>query len=150
MALPVRRLSNLATWDPFRDMGDLHARMSQVLDSAFGETGLPTPQRWAPPIDIEETDEAFVVEADLPGVNREDITVDLNGNELSVHGEITERERTGVLRHKTRRTGQFDYRVTLPGDVDGEKVDATLNDGVLRLDIRKAETAKSKRIEITS
>src|SRR5690625_2034285 len=90
MALPVRRMTNLAPWDPFRDMGDLHARMSQVLDSAFGEAGLPTPQRWAPPVDIEETDEAFVVEADLPGVDRKDITVDLDGNELSVHGEITE------------------------------------------------------------
>jgi HSP20 family protein len=75
-------------------------------------------------VDIEETDEAFVVEAELPGVKREDVTVELQGNELTIHGEVKERERTGVPRRQTRRIGQFDYRVALPGEVDTENVKA--------------------------
>ena len=75
-------------------------------------------EKWVPAVDIEETDEGFVVEAELPGVKREDVTVELRDNELMLHGETKQRERTGILRRQTRRTGQFDYRVMLPGEVD--------------------------------
>jgi HSP20 family protein len=77
------------------------------------------------------------------------VRVEISENELTIHGEIKERERTGVLRHQTRRTGRFDYRVTLPGQVDSEKVDASLKEGVLRLEIAKSEARKPRRIEIS-
>ncbi|HLT82631.1 MAG TPA: Hsp20 family protein, partial [Phototrophicaceae bacterium] len=63
--------------------------------------------------------------------------------------ELKERERVGVLRHRTRRTGEFDYRMTLPGDADPEQVTATLADGVLRVEVAKTEAARPRRIEIT-
>jgi len=68
-------------------------------------------------VDLEETDDAWIIEAEVPGARREDVSVELHGDELAVHGEIRERERAGILRRRTRRTGQFDYRVRLPGDV---------------------------------
>ena len=98
----------------------------------------------------DENDDAFVVEAEMPGVKRDDVIVDLQDNELRIHGEIKERERTGILRRQTRRTGQFDYRVTLPHEVDADNVEANLHEGVLRVQVRKAERTKPRRIEITA
>jgi HSP20 family protein len=99
-------------------------------------------------VDIEETDEAWVVEADLPGVKKGDINIEISDSELAVTGEIKERERTGVLRRRTRRTGHFEYRVTLPGNAETENVDASLNEGVLTVRVPKPERAKPRRIEI--
>ncbi len=98
----------------------------------------------------DENDDAFVVEAEMPGVKRDDVIVDLQDNELRIHGEIKERERTGILRRQTRRTGQFDYRVTLPHEVDADNVEANLHEGVLRVQVPKAEQTKPRRIEITA
>jgi HSP20 family molecular chaperone IbpA len=72
------------------------------------------PSSWSAPVDIEETEDAYVVEVDLPGVSRQDVTVDWNRRQLTLHGEVKERERTGLLRRQNRRTGRFDYTVTLP------------------------------------
>ncbi|WP_299275679.1 Hsp20/alpha crystallin family protein [uncultured Georgenia sp.] len=122
--------------------------MNEIFGNAFAPLRMQTQGIWRPAVDIEETDTAYVLEADLPGVKRDDVTVELTNNVLSIHGELKERERVGVLRHKTRRTGEFDYRMTLPADIDPEKVTATLNDGVLRVEVAKAEAAQPKRIEI--
>jgi len=65
-----------------------------------------------------------------------------------VHGEIKERERVGILRRRTRRTGQFDYRVRLPGDVDEEGIEASLEGGVLTVRVPKSERARRRRIEV--
>lgn len=151
MALPVRtrNTAELTTFDPFRTLADWEARMNEIFGNAFAPLRMQTQGIWRPAVDIEETDTAYVLEADLPGVKRDDVTVELTNNVLSIHGELKERERVGVLRYKTRRTGEFDYRMTLPADIDPEKVTATLNDGVLRVEVAKAEAAQPKRIEIT-
>ncbi|MDN3296404.1 Hsp20/alpha crystallin family protein [Streptomyces ficellus] len=150
MTLPVRREQTGAVWDPFREFHDLYERMGQLWQSAVPGGGGLMAGTWAPLADLEETDDAYVVEVDLPGVKKEDITIELNAGELSVHGELKEKERTGVLRSRTRRTGQFDYRVMLPQDTDEEGVTAELSEGVLTVKIPKAEKAKPRRIEITS
>lgn len=150
MALPVQRRSELQTWNPFRELDDLHERMARLLETSLGDVRANGLTGWAPAVDIEETDEAFVVEAELPGVKREDVTVELRQNELTIHGEVKERERKGVLRRQTRRTGQFDYRVVLPSEVDADHVEASLSEGVLRVQIRKAQQATRRRIEITA
>src|SRR5207253_731757 len=68
---------------------------------------------WSPLVDIEETDDAWTVEADLPGVKKDSIHLDASDSEVVITGEINERERKGALRRRTRRTGRFEYRVTL-------------------------------------
>jgi HSP20 family protein len=102
-----------------------------------------------PPTDIEETDEAYLVEVDLPGVRAEDIKLELRGdNELRITGEYQERERTGVLRRQTRRMGQFEYMVMLPGEVDPEQIEATMRDGVLLVRLAKSQGGQPRRIEV--
>jgi HSP20 family protein len=103
---------------------------------------------WTPPVNIEETDDAYVVEAELPGVDRKDVDIEIDRNELSITGEIKEKERQGILRKRTRRVGRFEYRVQLPNVVDADSVDAKLEDGVLRVRVPKTERAQRKRIEI--
>ena len=101
-------------------------------------------------MDIEETDDAYVLEAELPGVKREDVEIEHAGNELTIKGEIVERERPGVVRRRTRRTGRYEYRVALPDQVDGDKVDANLKEGVLTVRVPKAQKAQRRRIEVKS
>jgi HSP20 family protein len=140
MALPaVRSYNSLGRWDPFREFEDL-----------FTQLGRYSQDTWAPLADVTETENGYLVELDVPGVKREDITVDLNGTDLSVTGELKERERTGLFRHRTRRTGKFSYRLTLPRNLDSEKVEAKLADGVLTVEVPKKDAAKPRRIEITA
>ncbi len=146
MALPVlKKNTDMTPWDPFRELAQLDTRMNRLFESAFGSA----PAHWTPPVDVEETDTAYVVEAELPGVKKDDISIELTNNVLSIHGETKERERVGVLRHKTRRTGEFDYRMTMPSDVDADNVTATLEEGVLRVEVAKTEAAQPKQITIS-
>ncbi|MFF2202258.1 Hsp20/alpha crystallin family protein [Streptomyces sp. NPDC058145] len=111
---------------------------------------MPRPQPRGPPLpDVTETDDAFEVEIQLPGVKSKDIDVEANGQDLVVTGEFKEKERKGVLCHGTRRTGTFEYRLRLPGEVDAEKVTADMSAGVLTVTVPKAEVTKPRHIRIT-
>jgi HSP20 family protein len=151
MAVQTRRFTAVpARWDPLRDLEELQVRTAQLIGSSLPPALAEDGAIWVPPVDIEETDDAWVVEAEVPGVKRDDVNVDLRDNELVITGEIKERERKGILRRRTRRVGQFEFRVTLPGDADRERVDADLHDGVLTVRIPKPERAEPRRIEINS
>ena len=143
MPLSVRRDKEVEPQHPLRELDDLLERIPHLWESSVHEGA------WVPAVDIEENDEEFIIEAELPGVRREDVSVELLDGELTIHGEFKERERKGILRRQTRRTGQFDYRVWLPGAVDTDSVEANLQEGVLRVHVRKAESAKRRRIQIT-
>jgi HSP20 family protein len=125
----------------------LFERMNHLLETV-GTTPVAAGV-WAPAADMHETDDAYLVEAELPGVRRQDIDVEVGERELHITGELKERERKGVLRHSTRRTGSFEYRALLPVDVKPEEITARLADGVLTVTIPKAQTARPKHIEIT-
>jgi HSP20 family protein len=101
---------------------------------------------WMPAFDIEETDDAYILEMDLPGVRPEDVNIELRGgNTLRITGRYTQRERTGTMRRQERRGGDggegadFEYDVILPGDVNADQIDATLELGVLRVRAGKTE-----------
>jgi HSP20 family protein len=131
---------------------DLQDRMGQLVRSVFGDLsgsdGAGQRGTLAVPVDIEETDDGYVVEVDLPNVSSDDVSVELRDNELRISGEYRQRERTGVLRRQTRRIGQFEYVVALPGELDADKVDATLSDGVLTVRVGKAVASQPRRIEV--
>jgi HSP20 family protein len=151
--LPERRTrSGQAQWEPLSEFEQINDRMRRMLEQTFAGFGWPSSTQagggWSPLVDIEESDDAYVVEAELPGVKKEDVNIEFVGNELTVTGEIKERERQGALRQKTRRTGRFDYRVVLPEHVDPEKIDATLSNGVLTVRVPKSEHAQRRKIEI--
>ena len=147
MTLPATRsMSPLRRWDPIRDFEDIYEQMGRLMPPTLrpGEAA-----RWVPAADVSETDDAYVVEIELPGVKREDIDIEVIGNELTVTGEVKEREKVGLLRSRTRRIGEFEYRVRLPNDVDAEKIDASLTEGVLTVRVPKSKRAKPRRIEIS-
>ncbi len=145
MTLPVRSRSRaVAGWDPFRELDELAERVNSLWEAGL-TGGL---QGWAPLADVEETEDAYSVEIELPGVKREDIDIQLGDRVLTVSGEVKEKERTGVLRRRTRRVGHFQYSVTLPADVDPDDVSARLDDGVLTVRVPKSAQAKPRRIEI--
>ena len=134
-------------WEPFRELEELHERALQVLDGALQEDGgMP----WVPLADIEETDDAWVIEAELPGVKPDDISVDVQGDELTINGEIKERERKGILRRRTRPVGRFELRARVPGPLDADAVEAKTAEGVLTVRIPKPQQAKARHIEVQS
>ncbi len=148
--LPSRTEERAAErWEPFRELDDVRRQLDRVFEEAMARGPLAASRdAWSPLVDLEETDDAWVIEADVPGAKREDITVELLGDELLIHGEITERQRVGILRRRTRRTGEFVYRVRLPGDVAEEGIEADLDGGVLTVRVPKNERARRRRIEI--
>ena len=137
-------------FDPTREVEELQDRLGQLVHGFFGDLSMVDGRRqvWAVPADIEETDDAFVVELDLPNVRPEDVDVELRENELRITGEYQKKERTGVLRRQMRRVGQFEYVIALPGQLDPEKVDASLHDGVLTVRVAKAAESRPRRIEV--
>ena len=135
--------------DPFREMEDLQDRMGQLMDGLFGLVPSTIAARLPlAPADIEEVDDAYVVELDLPGVKPGDVDVEVRENELRVSGEIKEQERKGILRRQMRRVGQFEHVVALPGEVDPDKVEAKLSDGVLTVRLSKSQVRKPRHVEI--
>ena len=151
MVLPVRRASDdrgaVVRVDPFAELERLNRRLAGYLDSWGSLPGL-LQDAFTPLADVEETDDAYVVEIELPGVKRDDVDIEVAGHRLSVHGERKEKERVGILRRRERTVGRFHYEVTVPGDVVDDGADAHLDDGVLTVRLPKPATAQPRRITI--
>jgi HSP20 family protein len=133
-------------WEPFRELAELQEATRDLMQNVLAADG----GAWAPPVDIEEREDAWVIEAELPGVSSDDIDVEVRDNEVEITGEIKERERKGILRRRTRRVGRFEFRITLPGNVEADKLDARLDDGVLYVTVPKPQEARPRRIEVQS
>jgi HSP20 family protein len=151
--LPERRgASAPERWEPLSELEQVAERMRRMLDQTFGGFGWPSQlierEAWSPLVDIEEQDDAYVLEAELPGVKREDVNIELVGNELMITGEIKQREHKGTVRRRARRTGRFEYRVSLPSQVDPQQIEASLREGVLEVRVPKSERAQRRRIEV--
>src|SRR3984957_17157986 len=150
MAMPQVRRSggrNLTVVNPTREFEDIYDRMGQLMNLAFGLAPLDVVQGpWVPLADLSETDDAYVVEVDLPGVNRDQVNIQLQDRELVITGEIPESEKKGRL-HR-RPPGRFEFHTYLPGDVNADAVNAQLSDGVLTVTIPKSQEAKPRQIEI--
>jgi HSP20 family protein len=151
--LPERRSSATPErWEPLNELEQMTERMRRMLEQTFSGFGwssqLTEKAGWSPLVDLEETDDAYVLEAELPGVKREDVNIELVGSELSITGEVQEPERKGTVRRQARRTGRFVYRLNLPSHVDPEKVEARLDGGILKVTVPKSERAERRRIEI--
>ena len=145
----------LIRWtDPFRDITTLQDRMNQLfgnfLERGYGrEEGLGTGV-WMPAVDIYETKDAICVRAELPGMDKEAIGVEVKDGVLTLLGERKfEKEVKEESYHRIERLyGTFHRSFTLPSSVDGEKVTARMKEGVLQVDLPKKEQAKPKQIKI--
>ena len=155
VALPVRRhqdrlpeVNHLGPGlRPLADLDRLHRQLADDLDSW---RQLPSLLRepFTPLADVEETDDAYEVEIELPGIKKNDLDIEIAGRRLSVTGERKEKERVGILRKRERTVGRFHYDVTLPGDVDDDAVEAHLDAGVLTVRVPKSERDRPRRSEL--
>jgi HSP20 family protein len=149
--LPARRSGQQLTLiDPSREFEDIYTRMGQLVNAAFGDMPLArvADAPWAPFADVSETEDAYVIRAELPGVSKDQVDVQLQDRELVISGEIQDTE-NGKRRRSSRRTGRFEYRTYLPSDINADQVRAELSDGILTVTVPKSEAAKPRKIEIT-
>ncbi len=136
----------LARFDP--DFGEEMARFFDETRSRWGGEGELT--AWSPSINVYEENDRIVMEAELPGMKKDQIEVSVQDHMLTVSGERTEEKEIkedDYYRHE-RRYGAFSRSISLPSPVDSKKIDASYKDGVLKLTIPKAEEAKAKRVEV--
>ena len=140
-------------WDPFRDLISIQDRMNrlfeQTLSRSRGEEGSAA-ATWTPAVDIYETLDTIVLKAELPGVVREDIEIQIDDNTLTLKGErrfSKDVQEESYLRIE-RTFGSFHRCFTLPATIQQEKIRAVCRDGVLELTLPKAEGSRPKRIAI--
>jgi HSP20 family protein len=145
----------LIRWSPsrtgIRDLATVQDEVSRLFDGIFTPSLRGDVQAgFAPPVDIEEHADAFVVRVDLPGVSQKDVKVSLLGDTLTIRGERkSERERNDGTVHRVERvTGAFERSFTLGASVRADQVKATSRDGVLEVRIPKAENAREREIEV--
>jgi HSP20 family protein len=144
----------LIRWEPVRELGTIQNEMNRLFNSFFDT---PTPangttyRRWVPAMDLVETENAFVLKADLPGLSESDVNIELEDNVLTVSGERKsehEDRKAGYYRVE-RSYGSFRRSLTLPEGVDPEAVKATFDKGVLEVTVPKPEQQQPRKVQIT-
>jgi len=136
----------------FAPLFRLHNEMNRWMENFFEDAPAVRPYGAAyPALNTWEDGDNAWVEAELPGLGLEDIEVLVNGGEVTINGERKLGEPQGATWHRRERShGRFSRTLTLPWDVDADKVHATLRDGVLTVQLPKAETAKPKKVKVLS
>jgi HSP20 family protein len=146
----------LVRWEPVRELSTLQNEMNRLFSTFFdapGEAGGNGGglRRWVPPMDLVETDDHFVLRADLPGLGADDVNIEVEDNVLTVSGERKaehESKREGFYRVE-RASGSFRRSLTLPEGVDLEQVAADFDKGVLEIRIPKPEERKPRKVAIS-
>ncbi len=143
----------LIRWTPAapRTLSDVRNEMDRLFDNFLSTRSLPsTFGTIAPPVDIEETPEAFVLTADLPGADPKQIKVTLTNGVLSLRGErrVAKSATEGALHRTERASGSFERSFTLGTPVRADQIKATYRDGVLEVRIPKADEAREREIEV--
>jgi HSP20 family protein len=140
--------------DPFAEFHRLNQEFNRLAQNVFGQWPTWPTVAWqgfyTPLADIEELEDHYLVEVELPGIRKEDVSVEVQGRRFVVEAEHRERERKGDFRTKTRTTGRLHYEAVLPSEIDESTISAELNDGILAVRLPKAETARKKKVEIRS
>ena len=144
----------LVRFNPTRDLFSFRRRMDSVFDDFFGdffnESQKPVIRGWNPKVDVFEEADHIVMKAELPGVEKDQISIDVDGRVLTLKGERSVdnevKEDTYTLRE--RSYGRFERAFTLPAETDAEQIKAEYKDGVLELNIPKPASSKPRQIAI--
>ncbi len=145
---------SITRYDPFRDLRTLQDEVNRLfstnLSGSFGDEGIAR-GAWTPNVDIYENKDQIVLEAELPGMNREDFELTVENNVLTLRGErrFEKRDETDNYHRVERAYGSFSRSFTLPQTVSGEGATAEYRNGVLRVTLHKREEVKARRIQIS-
>jgi HSP20 family protein len=143
------------SWDPFREMEEMHNRLSSLFGRTWPgwrsepEEGF-TLAEWMPPVDIEESEKEYLIKAELPGMKKEEVKLQVEGGTLSISGERkAEQEEKDKKYHRVERSyGAFSRSFTLPEGTLAEKISAEFKDGVLMVHLPKDDKTKPRAIEV--
>jgi HSP20 family protein len=145
----------LIRWEPARELNSLQSEMNRLFNTFFdtptGSAANGGVRRWVPAMDLVETEDHFVLRADLPGLGEDDVDVTLEDNVLTVSGDREaehESRKEGYYRVE-RATGSFQRSLTLPEGVDPDGIEASFDKGVLEVRIPKPEERKPRKVAIS-
>lgn len=147
----MANMTNMTRWNPIREMITLR----EAMDQMFNETTRGRDYRqqanyaWQLPLDAYTSEDAIVLTADVPGLKPEELEVTLEGDTLTIRGEIKPRAEGKNYILRERAAGRFERVLTINTPIDNSKVEATFDDGVLTLTLPKAEAVKPKQIKVT-
>jgi HSP20 family protein len=144
-------MATLTRWDPFQDVLSLREAMNQLMEESFVRpTAAQSGRNFVPALDLSENAEGYLVEAALPGLKPEDVEVTVENNVLTIKGEtrkeVDDKQRN--FHRVERRFGTFQRTISLPSTVKADQIQASLTNGVLRLEIPKAEEVKPRKISV--
>ena len=149
MALPIQRRSRFpvslfepTVWDPANELEYLRDRMGRLYEQLTPQG--PGQPPWQPDIEVDETGEFYLVKAELPGFSPDNVELQVDEHSLSITGAIRAEQGEQVMH---RRTGRFFYRTMLPRDINTEKAEARMKDGVLTIRLPKDKQA-ARRVQI--
>ena len=146
---------NLVKWDPFDELKDISNRLNHIFGRPLARTEpkqeILAMADWTPSADISETDTAYLIKAEIPGVNKEDVKVTLQDGMLTIQGERKmEKEEKDKKFHRIERSyGSFVRSFRVPEDADESAVKAEFKDGMLNVTLTKSEKARKKAIEVS-
>jgi HSP20 family protein len=149
----------LVRWDPVRELDSFQSDMNRLFDGFFGRTSGATGsnghgygRRWIPSMDLVETDGELVLRADLPGLDRDDVEIEVKDNVLTVSGErkAEHEEKDEGFYRVERAFGRFSRSLGLPEGVDAIAVAAKFDRGVLEIRIPKPEERQPTKVEISA
>lgn len=140
----------LNRWDPLRDLLDFHEKVNRIMHLDALERAPRRRAAWKPVVDLLETADAYIVRADLPGVGRDNISIEILGDRLTIRGErpIAEDPQMAAYHSIERETGIFERHFDLPGEVDADGAEAKYVDGVLDIVLPKAEQCRERGITV--
>ncbi|MCB8976851.1 MAG: Hsp20/alpha crystallin family protein [Ardenticatenaceae bacterium] len=140
-------MTKVVRWSPMNP-----ASLFNEVDRLFERPYARTASEWSIALDVAETEEAYLVKATVPGINPDEMEITLEDGVLSLKGEIKQDEEVEEAKYhvRERRYGSFSRSIRFPMAVNGDAVEATYTNGVLNLNIPKAEAAKPKRIVVNA
>jgi len=151
-------MTTMMRWDPFQDLRSAQDEMAQMSPMLAHALGLHTQQSnaratttaWAPALDISERKDAYLVMAELPGIEPDDLQITMEDGLLTIQGErqFAQESSEQQFHRVERRYGAFRRAITLPAQVQADQIEASFDNGVLEIVVPKAEEAKPKRIQV--
>jgi HSP20 family protein len=141
----------MSRWDPFRELSSIQNELNRLFGRTFSTEGGETREAgWVPAIDVAETQDRFLITAELPGVDPDDVDISVENSVLTLRGDrrFYQETKEEDFHRIERRFGNFARSITLPSTADPERIRASFDAGLLTIEVPKKEEAKPRKIQI--